>query len=72
MTNDTTLRYSRQARNEVAQREWADAAVMVAFLRPAEACTEIGADAPPRSLTVSPLRRLLRALRIRIITRSPV
>jgi len=73
MSHDTTLRYSRQARNEVAQREWADDAVMVAFLRPppAEACTDIGAD-QPRALTVSPLRRLIRSLRIRIITRSPL
>lgn len=70
---DTTQRYPRQMLSPVEYREWGDAAVMVAFLRPtpSEACTDIGAD-QPRALTVSPLRRLIRSLRIRIITRSPL
>lgn len=72
---DTTQRYPRQMLSPIEYREWGDPQVMRAVLSappPAEACTDIGADAPPRPLTVSPLRRLLRALRIRIITRGPL
>lgn len=71
---NTTQRYARELISPIEYREWGDHAVMRAVLAqpPPEACTEIGAE-PPAALTVSPLRRLVRALRLRIITsRSPL